>query len=96
MIGIVTAQLFHLQRTESPHASFGYFALGKPLAALLQIAAIVVTAIGSHRFWRQQMNMSRGKVWAGGWEIYAIMGTMLLVCSSRILTVFETTLIIRP
>ena len=81
MIGIVTAQLFHLQRATTKHASHGYFALGKPLAAVFQIAAILVAAIGTHRFWRQQMNMSRGKVWAGGWEVYVIMATMLLVRS---------------
>ena len=83
MIGVVVAQLFSLQVSKSPHVALGYFALGKPLAALFQITAIIVTAIGAHRFWRQQMNMSRGKVWAGGWEIYVIMVTMLLVCSNH-------------
>ena len=83
MIGIVTAQLFNLQRLTVTHPSFGYFALGKPLAALFQISAIAVTTVGAHRFWRQQMCMSRGKVQAGGWEVYAIMGTMLLVRSTH-------------
>ena len=77
------AQLFSLQRSKSAHVTLGYFTLGKPLAALFQIAAIIVITIGAHRFWRQQMNMSRGKVWAGGWEIYVIMVTMLLVCSEH-------------
>lgn len=85
MLGIVTAQLFSLQRSSDPKNDpvFGYHALGKPLAGLFQSAAIVVILIGGHRFWRQQMNMARGKVWAGGWEIWTIMGFMLLVsCSS--------------
>ncbi|KAH0009778.1 hypothetical protein KCU78_g10579, partial [Aureobasidium melanogenum] len=81
MLGIVTAQLFSLQRSPDPKNDpvFGYHALGKPLAGLFQSAAIVVILIGGHRFWRQQMNMARGKVWAGGWEIWTIMGFMLLV-----------------
>lgn len=85
MMGVITAQLFNLQRsstttiTTTTHSPFGYFYLGKPLAALFQIVAMMVTVIGAHRFWRQQMNMARGKIWAGGWELYAIMGTMILV-----------------
>lgn len=82
MIGVVTSQLFSLQRAVVTLPAFGYFALGKPLGALFQIAAMLVTAIGAHRFWRQQMNMARGRVWAGGWEVYAIMITMFLVCST--------------
>lgn len=84
MLGIVTAQLFSLQRSVDPEHDpiFGYHTLGKPLAGLFQSAAIVVILIGGHRFWRQQMNMARGKVWAGGWEIWSIMGFMLLVSSS--------------
>lgn len=84
MLGIVTAQLFSLQRSVGPEHDpiFGYHTLGKPLAGLFQSAAIVVILIGGHRFWRQQMNMARGKVWAGGWEIWSIMGLMLLVSSS--------------
>ncbi|KAH0368390.1 hypothetical protein KCU65_g4012, partial [Aureobasidium melanogenum] len=85
MLGIVTAQLFSLQRSPDPENDpvFGYHTLGKPLAGLFQSAAIVVILIGGHRFWRQQMNMARGKVWAGGWEIWTIMGFMLLVSCSR-------------
>ncbi|KEQ93457.1 hypothetical protein AUEXF2481DRAFT_41688 [Aureobasidium subglaciale EXF-2481] len=81
MLGIVTAQLFSLQHSPDPASDpvFGYHTLGKPLAALFQSAAIVVILIGGHRFWRQQMNMARGRVWAGGWEIWSIMGFMLLL-----------------
>ncbi|THY32061.1 hypothetical protein D6D01_02696 [Aureobasidium pullulans] len=79
MLGIVTAQLFSLQHSQHPDPVFGYHALGRPLAALFQSAAIVVILIGGHRFWRQQMNMARGRVWAGGWEIWSIMAFMLLL-----------------
>ena len=79
MLGIVTAQLFSLQHSQHPDPIFGYHALGKPLATLFQAAAIVVILIGGHRFWRQQMNIARGTVWAGGWEIYTIMAFILLV-----------------
>ena len=79
MLGIVTAQLFSLQHSQHPDPVFGYHALGRPLAALFQSAAIVVILVGGHRFWRQQMNMARGRVWAGGWEIWSIMAFMLLV-----------------
>lgn len=79
MIGVVTAQLFNLQASAASQPALGYFALGKPLGALFQTAAMFVTIVGAHRFWRQQINMARGKVWAGGWEVYAIMVTMFLV-----------------
>ncbi|KAL1303656.1 hypothetical protein AAFC00_007012 [Neodothiora populina] len=79
MIGIVTTQLFGLQRRPVKNASHGYHAFSKPLGALFQIAAMMVTMIGAHRYWRQQMSMARGKVWAGGWELYVIMGTVTLL-----------------
>ncbi|KAF1351154.1 hypothetical protein BDV97DRAFT_294434 [Delphinella strobiligena] len=79
IIGVVTAQLFNLQRLTSVHVPAGYFALSKPLGAIFQIAAVMVIVIGAHRFWRQQMNMARGKILVGGWEVYAIMATMLLL-----------------
>lgn len=79
MLGIVTAQLFSLQNSPESDPGFGYHALGRPLATLFQAAAVVVILIGGHRFWRQQMNMARGTVWAGGWEITVIMSFMLIV-----------------
>ena len=90
MLGIVTAQLFSLQHSQHPDPVFGYHALGRPLAALFQSAAIVVILVGGHRFWRQQMNMARGRVWAGGWEIWSIMAFMLLV--SHFLVLFQDVL----
>jgi len=62
--------------------------LGRPLGALFQVAAMALALIGAHRFWRQQMSMARGKVWASGWEIYAIM-VMLVMVSSIAWTMIE-------
>lgn len=75
--------MLNLQRLTSIHVPAGYFALSKPLGAIFQIAAVMVIIIGAHRFWRQQMNMARGKILVGGWELYAIMATMLLVRSGK-------------
>ena len=74
MTGAIIAQLFRLQDTDVPAPGLSYFRLGVPLAALFLSSAIFVVLLGAHRFWRQQSAMARGKVWAGGWEINAIMG----------------------
>lgn len=82
MLGIVVAQLFRLQHSIDPSHTFGYFILGKPLAAVLEVVAMVTALIGAHRYWRQQTAMMRGKCWAGGWELVVIGTGALLVCSS--------------
>ncbi|KAF2088104.1 hypothetical protein K490DRAFT_14760, partial [Saccharata proteae CBS 121410] len=73
MVGVIIAQLFRLQHSPTPDPVLGYYVLGIPLGACFIIAAILVAAIGAFRFWRQQNAMTRGKVLAGGWEIYCIM-----------------------
>ncbi|EOD51906.1 hypothetical protein UCRNP2_1303 [Neofusicoccum parvum UCRNP2] len=79
MTGVVIAQLMRLQHAPNPDPTFGYHALGKPLAAVFIIAAIAMVLLGAFRFWRQQNAMVRGKVFAGGWEILTIMiGSLLL------------------
>ncbi|KAF2235006.1 hypothetical protein EV356DRAFT_500928 [Viridothelium virens] len=72
MLGIIVAQLFRLQHSLDPSRTFGYFVLGKPLAAILECVAMITALIGAHRFWRQQTAMRRGTCWAGGWEIVAL------------------------
>ena len=84
MLGIVIAQLFRLQHTIDPSKTFGYFILGKPLAAVLECVAMATALIGAHRFWRQQMAMMRGKCLAGGWEIVAI-GVGVIVVSRLVI-----------
>ncbi|KAK4984952.1 hypothetical protein LTR50_006292 [Elasticomyces elasticus] len=73
MIGVLIAQLYRLQHSLIPSTTFGYFVISKPLAAIFEIAAIVLVLLGAYRSWRQQNAMARGKVWVGGWEIWWIM-----------------------
>jgi uncharacterized membrane protein YidH (DUF202 family) len=80
MTGVVIAQLFRLQKSKTPSTKFGYFVSGEPLAACFITSAIVVVLIGAVRFWRQQGSMVRGKIWAGGWEVYATMGLSVALC----------------
>lgn len=79
MLGIVVAQLYRLQHSAIPNPVFGYFVLSKPIAAILQCSALGMVLLGGIRFWRQQSAMARGKVRAGGFEIWLIMAFMGLV-----------------
>ena len=79
MIGVIIAQLFRLQSNKLPSREVGDFVVGVPLALCFIGGSIVVILLGAVRFWRQQTAMARGKVWAGGWEILGIMGTVILV-----------------
>jgi uncharacterized membrane protein YidH (DUF202 family) len=81
MTGILTAQLFHLQHSSTPNPHFGFYKVGKPLAATFICMAIVVVLIGAIRFWRLQRALVRGKAMAGGWEVglvMVLMGLLLL------------------
>ena len=80
IIGVIIAQLFRLQHTEQPNKTLGFFVLGLPLAAVCIGFSILVMALGAYRFWRQQNAMLRGKVHAGGWDVNAVGGLVLLVC----------------
>ena len=80
---MTVTQLLRLAHSINPNQFFGYYVLGKPLGALFQVAAMILTLIGAHRYWRQQMSMARGKVWASGWEIYVIWSLLLVVSDSR-------------
>ncbi|KAK4994200.1 hypothetical protein LTR66_005714 [Elasticomyces elasticus] len=79
MIGVLIAQLYRLQHSLIPSTTFGYFAISKLLAAIFEIAAIIMVLLGAYRSWRQQNAMARGKVWVGGWEIWWIMSGMFLL-----------------
>ena len=79
MVGIVTTQLLQLQHVIDPSQVYGYYKISKPLGIIFQSAAFVVTMIGAHRFFKQQIAMARGKVWAGGWEVYVIMASTVVV-----------------
>lgn len=81
MTGVITAQLFRLQHALAPDPRIGFFVLGVPLAATFISLGMLVLVFGAVRFWRQQSAMVRGKVHAGGWEIWSIMVLSLLVSS---------------
>ncbi|CAN9344640.1 unnamed protein product [Alternaria alternata] len=78
MTGVLTAQLFHLQHSATPNPHFGFYKVGKPLAATLICMAIVVVLVGAIRFWRLQRALVRGKAMAGGWEVGLVM--VLMIC----------------
>ena len=79
MVGILTTQLLQLQHSIDPSSIYGYHKISKPIGLVFQGTALVVSIIGAHRFWRQQMSMARGKVWAGGWEVYSVMALAVVV-----------------
>ncbi|PGH05419.1 hypothetical protein GX51_02943 [Blastomyces parvus] len=79
--GALIAQLFSLQNKQSQDSAFGFNAVGKPLACACHACAIIVAAVGSYRFWKQQNALARGKVRAGGWEL-----NLAGVCAFGIIT----------
>ena len=83
MLGVVIAQLYRLQHSESPDPTFGYFVLSKPISCIFHVSAICVAILGSVRFFRQQHAMAIGKIEAGGWEIMIIGVYVLLVSEQR-------------
>jgi uncharacterized membrane protein YidH (DUF202 family) len=80
MLGVLIAQLYRLQHSPSPGVVFGYYLLSLPLSILFQCAAVLVLFLGCTRFYRQQAAMARGKVHAGGWDLYTLMGCVFMVC----------------
>ncbi|KAF2847920.1 hypothetical protein T440DRAFT_402658 [Plenodomus tracheiphilus IPT5] len=73
MTGVLTSQLFHLQRSPTPNPNYGFYVIGRPLSAVFISMAIVVLLIGAVRFWRIQRQLLRGKTLVGGWEVLSIM-----------------------
>ncbi|EFR01634.1 hypothetical protein MGYG_04636 [Nannizzia gypsea CBS 118893] len=69
MVGVLIAQLFSLNHAVVHNAQFGFHRVGKPLACVCHVLAILVAVAGAYRFWRQQHALARGKVYAGGREL---------------------------
>lgn len=84
MQGVIIAQLFRLQGKGMPPRGLYFYRVAAPLSVTCYGVAILVAAMGAHRFWRQQSAIAAGKVWAGGWELNCV-GVLLLLVS--ILTV---------
>lgn len=61
-----------LQHSPKPNPLIGFYVLGKPLACICQVAAIITLLIGSIRSWRHQNAIVRGKALAGGFEVIFI------------------------
>jgi uncharacterized membrane protein YidH (DUF202 family) len=81
MLGVIISQLFTLQKAIAPDPLLGYVAVGKPLGAICQCAAMFALLLGTHRWWRQQNAITRGKALAGGFEL-TLIGLVVLVVSS--------------
>lgn len=81
-LGVIVAQLFQLQSSQSPKLVKTYFDSGIPHAAACIAVATIVLILGAFRAWRQQNAMLRGKVHSGGWEIIIIVLMALTVRQS--------------
>lgn len=80
MQGVIIAQLFRLQGHGMPQHGLHFYRVAVPLSVTCYGVAILVAAMGAHRFWRQQNAIASGKIWAGGWELNCI-GVLLLLVS---------------
>ena len=74
MQGVLIAQLFRLQRVppEKTGSKIGFYEVGIPLSVSCHGVALIVAVVGAYRFWKQQNAVSKGKVYAGGWEMILI------------------------
>ncbi|OQE02818.1 hypothetical protein PENVUL_c038G01734 [Penicillium vulpinum] len=81
MQGVLVAQLFRLQRSLVEVDRLSFHEVGIPLSVACHCAAVIIALIGAIRFWRQQNAISRGKIYAGGWELNSV-GILLLAVSS--------------
>ena len=82
MQGVLIAQLFRLQRVPETRAKLGFYEVGIPLSVSCHGIAVLVALLGAYRFWKQQTAVSRGKVYAGGWEMNVIAALVCLVSVS--------------
>jgi uncharacterized membrane protein YidH (DUF202 family) len=90
LIGVVVTQLQVLQRAPNPDPKFGFYVLGKPLAATLVLCAMCTSVLGWLRWWHWQRILLRGKAISGGWELSLVgilVGLLLTVLFGLILAV---------
>jgi uncharacterized membrane protein YidH (DUF202 family) len=81
MMSVVISQLQVLQHAPNPDPRFGFYVLGRPLAAALVCCAIITSIVGFVRWHHWQRTLLRGNAISGGWEFSTIgvMGFCLLV-----------------
>ncbi|KGO66534.1 protein of unknown function DUF202 [Penicillium italicum] len=90
--GVLIAQLFRLQAAEALADRLEFRQVGTPLSVACHCVAIVVALVGAYRFWRQQNAISRGKVYAGGWELNSV--GILLGCITLTVLVVSVAIIV--
>lgn len=74
MLATATAQLTVINHAPSPSPSFGFYVIGKPLAAALAACALINSIVGGLRWWRLQQGLLRGVAISGGREVLLIAG----------------------
>ncbi|KAF8469716.1 hypothetical protein BDZ91DRAFT_720757 [Kalaharituber pfeilii] len=79
----VVTQLYVLNHKPNPDPVFGFYVLGKPLAASMVCLAIGFSIVGFLRWWKWQHALVRGKGITGGWEIEGV-GLMVIVYFSAV------------
>lgn len=84
LLSVTVSQLQVLQHAPNPSPSFGYYVMGKPLAASLAVLAIFTVLAGGLRWWRWQDALLRGRALNGGWELSFVAG----VAAAIVATVF--------
>ncbi|KAA8892924.1 hypothetical protein FN846DRAFT_788622 [Sphaerosporella brunnea] len=72
LMSVIVMQLQVLQHSPNPDYTFGFYILGKPLAAALVSCAICVSLLGFVRWWRWQNALVRGRALCGGWEVRVV------------------------
>lgn len=85
-----------INHAPSPSASFGFNALGKPLAVVLASCAVISSFVGGLRWWRLQQGLLRGVGISGGAEIMIIAGIVCAVNHSLIHTILWGTTAHQP
>ncbi|KGO58196.1 protein of unknown function DUF202 [Penicillium expansum] len=90
--GVLIAQLFRLQAAEALADRLGFRQVGTPLSVACHCLAIIVALVGAYRFWRQQNAISRGKVYAGGWELNSV--GILLGCITLTVLIVSIAIIV--
>ena len=79
LLGTVVAQLQVLNHKPNTNPTFGYYVLGKPLAAALISFSIAFSIMGWWRWYTWQRNTIRGEVVVRGWELQTVGLIMMLV-----------------
>ena len=92
MMGVFIAQFFRMQHSAAPNPVLGFYVIGIPLSAILQLFAILVLLIGSLRFFKLQKTMALGRIISGGWEVLVVGGSSIVVRVTTTTVIFHSSL----